>query len=65
MPDDMELENRMAKMDPATKENAEKLGHPSAFTCPECEGAPVGDSRPGTPALPVPGGTRLRPADVR
>lgn len=38
VPDDMEMEDRMARLDPATPENVEKLGHPSAFTCPECEG---------------------------
>lgn len=38
VPDDMELEDRMARIDSATPENVEKLGHPSTFTCPECEG---------------------------
>jgi two-component system chemotaxis response regulator CheB len=38
VPDDMELEDRIARLDPATPENVEKLGHPSGFTCPECEG---------------------------
>lgn len=38
VPDDMELENRMARIDSTTPENVEKLGHPSGFTCPECEG---------------------------
>jgi two-component system chemotaxis response regulator CheB len=38
VPDDMELENRMARVDPDTPENVEKLGHPSGFTCPECDG---------------------------
>lgn len=38
VPDDMELEDRMTRVDPTTLENFEKLGHPSGFTCPECEG---------------------------
>jgi len=38
VPDDMELESRMARIDSTTPENVEKLGHPSGFTCPECEG---------------------------
>ena len=38
VPDDMELEDRMTRVDPRTPENVEKLGHPSGFTCPECEG---------------------------
>jgi two-component system chemotaxis response regulator CheB len=28
----------MAKLYPATPKNVEKLGTPSAFTCPECDG---------------------------
>lgn len=38
VPDDMELEDRMARLDPSTPENVEKLGQPSVFTCPECDG---------------------------
>lgn len=38
VPDDMELENSMAKVDPDTPKSVEKLGHPSGFTCPECDG---------------------------
>lgn len=38
VPDDMELEGRMARVDPHTPQNIEKLGHPSGFTCPECDG---------------------------
>jgi two-component system chemotaxis response regulator CheB len=38
VPDDMELEDRMARLDPATPENVEKLGQPFTFTCPECDG---------------------------
>ncbi len=38
LPDDMELEDRMARVDLAAPENVEKLGQPSSFTCPECEG---------------------------
>jgi two-component system, chemotaxis family, protein-glutamate methylesterase/glutaminase len=38
VPEDMELEHRMASMDETTSQNVEKLGHPSTFTCPECEG---------------------------
>ncbi|MDX6380877.1 MAG: two-component system, chemotaxis family, protein-glutamate methylesterase/glutaminase [Rubrobacteraceae bacterium] len=35
---DMELEDKMARLDPATPGNVGKLGQPSAFTCPECDG---------------------------
>jgi two-component system, chemotaxis family, protein-glutamate methylesterase/glutaminase len=38
VPDDMEMEDRMTRVDSRTPENVEKLGHPSGFTCPECEG---------------------------
>ena len=38
VPEDMELEHRMASMDETTPENVEKLGHPSSYTCPECAG---------------------------
>jgi two-component system, chemotaxis family, protein-glutamate methylesterase/glutaminase len=38
VPEDMELEHRIASMDETTPENVEKLGHPSPFTRPECEG---------------------------
>jgi two-component system, chemotaxis family, protein-glutamate methylesterase/glutaminase len=38
VPDDMELEDGMARLDTATPENVAKLGQPSAFTCPECDG---------------------------
>jgi two-component system, chemotaxis family, protein-glutamate methylesterase/glutaminase len=38
VPEDMELEHRMASTDETTPENVEKLGHPSTFTCPECAG---------------------------
>jgi two-component system chemotaxis response regulator CheB len=38
VPDDIELEDRIARLDPATPENVERLGTPSGFTCPECEG---------------------------
>jgi two-component system chemotaxis response regulator CheB len=38
VPDDMELEDRMTRIDQTTPANVEKLGHPSGFTCPECEG---------------------------
>jgi two-component system chemotaxis response regulator CheB len=38
VPDDMELEVRMAKLDPDTAESVRKLGTLSSYTCPECEG---------------------------
>lgn len=38
VPDNMEMEDRMTRVDSRTPENVEKLGHPSGFTCPECEG---------------------------
>ena len=38
VPEDMELEHRMALMDEITPENVEKLGHPSSYTCSEREG---------------------------
>lgn len=36
--EDMELEGRMARVGPHTPQNVEKLGHPSGYTCPECDG---------------------------
>ncbi len=38
VPEDMELERKITSMDETTPENVEKLGHPSSYTCPECEG---------------------------
>ena len=38
VPEDMELEHRIASMDETTPDNVEKLGHPSSYTCPECNG---------------------------
>ncbi len=38
VPDDTELEDRMARLNPDTPESVPKLGTPSAFTCPECAG---------------------------
>jgi two-component system, chemotaxis family, protein-glutamate methylesterase/glutaminase len=38
VPEDMDLEHRIASMDETTPENVEKLGHLSPFTRPECEG---------------------------
>ena len=38
VPDEMDLENRIARLGPGTAENVRKLGEPSGFTCPECEG---------------------------
>jgi two-component system chemotaxis response regulator CheB len=34
----MELERRITSMDETTPENVEKLGHPSFYSCLECEG---------------------------
>ena len=34
----MEMENEMARLGPRTPENVAKLGHPSGFTCPDCNG---------------------------
>jgi two-component system chemotaxis response regulator CheB len=38
VPEDMELEAKMARIDPSTPTNVARLGTPSAFTCPECAG---------------------------
>ena len=38
VPDEMDLENRIARLGPETAEDVKKLGEPSGFTCPECEG---------------------------
>ncbi len=38
MPDEMELESKLAGLDPTTIETAERPGELSAFTCPECSG---------------------------
>ena len=38
MPDEMELESKLAGLDPTTIETAERPGELSAFTCPKCSG---------------------------
>ena len=38
MPDEMELESKLAGLDPTIIETAERPGELSAFTCPECSG---------------------------
>ncbi len=38
VPDDMQMEDRMTRVDSNTPKNVAKLGHPSGFTCPECAG---------------------------
>jgi two-component system chemotaxis response regulator CheB len=38
VPDEMELEARIARLDPDTAENVSRLGHLSSYTCPECDG---------------------------
>ncbi len=38
VPDEMELESKLAGLDPTVIETAERPGELSAFTCPECSG---------------------------
>lgn len=38
VPDEMDIEDRIARLGPGTPEDVRKLGEPSGFTCPECEG---------------------------
>ena len=38
VPDEMELESKLAGLDPTTIETAERPGELSAFTCPDCSG---------------------------
>ena len=38
MPEDMELEQKMFELDPATLSGDERPGDVSSFTCPDCSG---------------------------
>lgn len=61
VPDETEMKNEMTRLDLRTPENLPKLGHPSGFTCPECD-RPLWEmedkkvlrhrSRSGTPTPP-------------
>lgn len=48
VPNELELEARMAKFAPDTAENVGRLGALSAFTCPECHG-PLWEMKDGHP----------------
>jgi two-component system chemotaxis response regulator CheB len=47
VPDEMELEARIAKLDPDTAESVKKIGTLSSYTCPECDG-PLWEMRDGS-----------------
>jgi two-component system, chemotaxis family, protein-glutamate methylesterase/glutaminase len=46
MPEDMELEQKMSELDPATLNGDERPGDVSSFTCPDCSG-PLYEIREG------------------